>query len=46
MLQKAGLSDVQLVQLASNVYQLQCAFERMAVIKEYRYRQRPAMLYM
>lgn len=37
VLQKAGLSDVQLVQLSSNVYHLQCAFERMAVIKEYRY---------
>lgn len=37
VLQQAGLSDVQLVHLASNVYQLQCAFERMAVIKEYRY---------
>ncbi|KAL3157101.1 hypothetical protein ABBQ38_001347 [Trebouxia sp. C0009 RCD-2024] len=36
VLQQAGLSDVQLVHLASNVYQLQCAFERMAVIKEYR----------
>lgn len=36
VLQKAGLSDVQLVQLSSNVYHLQCAFERMAVIKEYR----------
>lgn len=38
VLQKAGLSDAQLVQLSSNLYQLQCAFERMAVIKEYRYR--------
>lgn len=38
VLQKAGLSDAQLVQLNSNLYQLQCAFERMAVIKEYRYR--------
>ena len=37
VLQKAGLPDAQLAQLSTHVYQLQCAFERMAVIKEYRY---------
>ena len=35
-LQKAGLPDAQLVHLRSQVFHLQCAFERMAVVKEYR----------
>ena len=37
VLQKAGLPDAQLMHLSSQVFQLQCAFERMALVKEYRY---------
>ena len=37
VLQRAGLPDAQLVHLHTQVFQLQCAFERMAVVKEYRY---------
>ena len=36
VLQKAGLPDPQLVRLNKMVFQLQCAFERMALVKEYR----------
>lgn len=36
VLQRAGLPDAQLVHLSSQVFRLQCAFERMAVVKEYR----------
>ncbi len=36
VLQKAGLPEAQLVHLSSQVYELQCAFERMALVKEYR----------
>ena len=36
VLQRAGLPDAQLVHLTSQVFRLQCAFERMAVVKEYR----------
>ena len=37
VLQKAGLPDAQLMHLSTQVFQLQCAFERMALVKEYRY---------
>ena len=37
VLQKAGLPDTQLMHLRTHVFQLQCAFERMALVKEYRY---------
>lgn len=36
VLQKAGLPDTQLMHLRTHVFQLQCAFERMALVKEYR----------
>lgn len=36
VLQKAGLPDAQLMHLSTQVFQLQCAFERMALVKEYR----------
>jgi hypothetical protein len=37
VLQKAGLPDAQLMHLSTQVFQLQCAFDRMALVKEYRY---------
>ena len=37
VLQKAGLPDAQLMHLSTQVFQLQCAYERMALVKEYRY---------